>query len=329
MTPEMARPPGRLGPADRMWGVDAETRRRNDHRQRHRPRRLPRLRPPRELELGRIDGPLGEAAPPSRTLSWTCSRSAATRTSSAYLERLRAAAGRSSRSANRDGADAGRAAGGRGGDARTRCAAASTSSTRRRSSTAAGAATPTSCSASNGRAASAPGATTSPTRSSPARSRPARCSRSASTPTCSRLQGVAPERLTSSPATEHAHLRLDDFARVLPPRQAALRGPGLRRPDGRRRRDLSRPGRPLPGLRLVPDLHGPAPRGRPPVDRGRDEPDRNRARSSRPGSRPAGRSAQPAPAGDRPTQRRGRSTGCARRPASRSPGEDRRRSSTS
>ena len=87
--------------------------------------------------------------------------------------------------------------------------------------------------------------------------------------------------------------------------------------------DLPRSGRPLPGLRLVPDLHRPAPGRRPPVARGGDDPARPPSGSRRRRSRrcrlladldPAGRRPGPQPADPRaaaapgadPGRRRGR-----------------------
>ena len=82
--------------------------------------------------------------------------------------------------------------------------------------------------------------------------------------------------------------------RLLPVGQAAVRGAGVR--DGARRRagDVSRAGRPLPGVLVVDPVHGPAARGRPPVarcGRGADA----AARARRGGRDDAGRRSRPSP----------------------------------
>ena len=85
-------------------------------------------------------------------------------------------------------------------------------------------------------------------------------------------------------------LRLDDYAayyRTVAGRfEHEVFGERGRPPVAiRRPPDLPRSGRPLPRLRLVPDLHRPAPGRRPPLARRRDAPRRDRRARGRPGCR--------------------------------------------
>ena len=135
-----------------------------------------------------------------------------------------------------------------------------------------------------------------------------------------------PRRRAGPPAGAHprgdrrrrdAHAPARRLRRVLPRREAALRGPRVRRCPAQSSADVPGPRRPLPGLRLVPDVHGPAPRRRSPVDRGRDDP---RGHAAAPGRRrsdqtsprdPPARNADPGPqpAHPRPAAAPGRDPG--------------------
>ena len=87
------------------------------------------------------------------------------------------------------------------------------------------------------------------------------------------VQGIAPEWLyvITGDGVRHPypHRRL---LGVLPSRSGAVRRPRLERTRWRRGRHLSRSGRSLPRVHLVPHVHRPATRRRPPLDRGRDAP---------------------------------------------------------
>ena len=100
-----------------------------------------------------------------------------------------------------------------------------------------------------------------------------------------RLQGVKPETVyvVTGDGVEHPH-RLDGLRGLLPPRKGALRGEGAGR--FRAIEHVPRPGRSLPGLRLVSDLHPATARRRSPVDRGRHAACRHGATSSTAASRP-------------------------------------------
>ena len=91
-----------------------------------------------------------------------------------------------------------------------------------------------------------------------------------------RLQGVPPETVyvVTGDGVEHAH-RLADYAAYYRYAKRRFEERVLGGSGGRD--DVSRPGRALPRLRLVPDLHPAAARRRPPLDRGRHAPGRHGA----------------------------------------------------
>ena len=85
------------------------------------------------------------------------------------------------------------------------------------------------------------------------------------------LQGIAPEWLhvITGDGARHPH-RDGRLRRLLPARSCPLRCTALGRTGHRLCRDLPGSGGPLPGLHLVPHVHGPPTRGRSPLHRGRD-----------------------------------------------------------
>ena len=92
------------------------------------------------------------------------------------------------------------------------------------------------------------------------------------------LQGIAPEWLYVITG-DRVRARPPDgrLLRLFPLRPGPLRRPGHGRSGGRPGRHLPRPGRPLSGLHLVPDVHRSPARRRPSLDRGRDAPRGHRA----------------------------------------------------
>ena len=138
---------------------------------------------------------------------------------------------------------------------------------------------------------SAIGATTSPTRSSPAGVKAGAILQvcvyaDRLTPAPGRRSGAAGDR---DRRQRRARGPADRVRGVLPHGQGALRGADLRRRRRATAGDLPRPGRPLPGVHLVPDLHGPPPGGRPPLDRGGHDAGPPPSGSSTTACRPAGR----------------------------------------
>ena len=107
-----------------------------------------------------------------------------------------------------------------------------------------------------GRATSATGPTRSPTPSSPAAVKAgAILQMCAYSEQLDGLQGVAPDCITSSPATASTHRSSSDYSAYYRYVRSALRGAGARDADGPAADHLSREGRPLRRVPLVADVH--------------------------------------------------------------------------